>query len=278
MEYVCGACRTSYRIAGEIPVFSEAVAESDDGYDAAFFPELARVEAKNFWFKNRNRLIQKHLAKWFDRGGRFLEIGCGTGFVLTGVQETGLPYTLHGSELHLEGLAFAQSRLPEASFYQVDARHLPFRGAFDVIGAFDVVEHIDEDDVVLGEMRAALTDGGGVMLTVPQHGFLWSEVDALSGHKRRYEPGELEAKLERAGFELLYSTSFMSLLLPALYLSRRKNDSTTKSSDDVMKQFAISDLTNAALYRVLQAERMLLEIPGLTLPVGSSRLIVARAR
>ncbi len=275
--YVCTGCDATYRIADGIGVFSEEIAANYDGYDAAFFPELARVEAENFWFVNRNKLIQRQLEQHFPGGGRFLEIGCGTGFVLTGVRDTGLGYDLHGSEIHLEGLAFAKSRLPEAKFFQVDARRLPFADAFDVVGAFDVVEHIDEDDTVLGQIRGAVKHGGGLMLTVPQHGFLWSEVDTISGHKRRYEPGELEAKVEAAGFSILYTTSFMSLLLPALYLARKKNDATTKNSDDVMKQFAIGRLTNAVLSRVMQAERLLLGVPSLTLPMGSSRLIVARA-
>lgn len=276
-EYVCGGCATKYRLADGVPVFSEEIAKSYDGYDAAFFPELARVEEANFWFKNRNRLIQRALARHFPDGGSFLEIGCGTGFVLTGVKQTGLPYSLAGSEIHLEGLAFARSRLPDASFYQVDARQLPFADAFDVIGAFDVIEHIDEDDTVLAQMRGALKDGGGIMLTVPQHGWLWSEVDAISGHKRRYEPGELEAKVEAAGFSLEYTTSFVSLLLPAIWLSRKKADKTTKTSDDVMKQFEIGTITNEVLFRVLQLERTLLQIPSVTLPLGSSRLVIARA-
>lgn len=275
--FVCTRCDASYRITDGIGVFSEEVAATYDGYDTAYFPELARVEAENFWFVNRNKLIQRQLEKHFEGGGRFLEIGCGTGFVLSGVRETGLGYALFGSEIHLEGLAFAKARLPDATFFQVDARRLPFTEAFDVIGAFDVVEHIDEDDVVLSEMRRAVKPNGGLMLTVPQHGFLWSEVDALSGHKRRYEPGELEAKVERAGFSVLYTTSFMSLLLPALFVTRKANDANTKTSDDVMKQFAIGRFTNAVLSRVMQAERLLLGVPSLTLPMGSSRLIVARA-
>ncbi len=277
-DYRCTSCDTTYRIADGIPVFSEEVAATYDGYDTAFFPELARVEAENFWFVNRNKLIQRNLEAHFPGGGSFLEIGCGTGFVLTGVADTNLGYRLHGSEIHLEGLAFAKSRLPDAHFFQVDARRLPFSEAFDVIGAFDVIEHIDEDDTVLAQIRRAVKPNGGLMLTVPQHGFLWSEVDAISGHKRRYEPGELEAKVESAGFEILYTTSFMSLLLPALFLSRKKNDATTKTSDDVMKQFEIGRLTNAVLSRVMQAERLLLGVPSVTLPMGSSRLIVARAR
>lgn len=66
----------------------------------------------------------------------------------------------------------------------MDARRIPFEGEFDVIGAFDVLEHIEEDERVLGQLNAALRSGGGIIATVPQHQWLWSEMDTVSGHRR----------------------------------------------------------------------------------------------
>ena len=102
----------------------------------------------------------------------------------------------------------------------MDARKVPFQGEFDVIGAFDVIEHIDEDEDVLREMYSAIKPGGGIILTVPQHDWLWSETDVYAHHKRRYSRKELRSKVERAGFRVEYMTSFVSVLLPALMISR----------------------------------------------------------
>ncbi|MEM7679092.1 MAG: methyltransferase domain-containing protein, partial [Myxococcota bacterium] len=175
---------------------------------------------------------------------------------------------------HVRGLDFARRRLPEAQFFQMDARQLPFRAAFDVVGAFDVLEHIDEDETVLGQLFEAVRPGGGLMLTVPQHRWLWSAVDDLSGHKRRYAPGELSTKVKRAGFEVVLDTSFVSVLLPLMWATRKTSRAT--SIDDVMAQFDVHPLVNAAMYIALRAEQVLIRAPGVRLPWGASSLVIAR--
>ena len=64
-----------------------------------------------------------------------------------------------------------------------------------MIGAFDVLEHIADDELVLSQMHQAVRKGGGIILTVPQHSFLWSEIDEYSRHVRRYSVSELKLKL-----------------------------------------------------------------------------------
>ena len=103
--------------------------------------------------------------------------------------------TLSGSDLFCEGLTYAQERTPNATLIQMDARRIPFRDEFDVIGDFDVREHVEEDDVVFGQMFRATKRGGGIMVTVPQHRFLWSAADVFGHHRRRYTGKELVKKV-----------------------------------------------------------------------------------
>ncbi len=103
---------------------------------------------------------------------------------------------------------------------RADGRALPFAGEFDVVGAFDVIEHIDADEAVLAAMRRAVRPGGGVIVTVPQHRWLWSETDRYSGHQRRYDRRELGRKLDGAGLKVRWMTSFTTLLLPLMAASR----------------------------------------------------------
>ena len=104
--------------------------------------------------------------------------------------------------MFLEGIDFANARVPDADLFQMDARQIPFREEFDVIGAFDVFEHIDQDQTVLEQMHAAVKPGGGIIVTVPQHRWLWSMVDEYSFHRRRYRRMELLQKVKAAGFEV----------------------------------------------------------------------------
>jgi 2-polyprenyl-3-methyl-5-hydroxy-6-metoxy-1,4-benzoquinol methylase len=73
-------------------------------------------------------------------------------------------------------------------------RAVPSAETFDVIGEFDVLEHIEDEKAVLMAMHRALRPGGDIALTVPQHPRLWSGTDEAAHHKRRYERGELEKR------------------------------------------------------------------------------------
>ncbi|MEO1338731.1 MAG: class I SAM-dependent methyltransferase, partial [Myxococcota bacterium] len=155
----CGACGHVVALDGGVPRFAPDVPAADDGYDPNYFERMAAVEPEHFWFRNRNALLSWALRRFFPSADNLLEIGCGTGFVLSGLSQSKPKLALYGSELHVRGLDFARRRLPDAQFFQMDARQLPFRSAFDVVGAFDVLEHIDEDQMVLEQLHEAVRPG-----------------------------------------------------------------------------------------------------------------------
>ena len=219
------------------------------------------------------------MRRYFPAARSFLEIGCGTGFVLAGIQRAFPALALAGAEVFSEGLAHARERAPAATLFQMDARRMPFEEEFDVIGAFDVLEHIEQDVAVLAEMFRAVRPGGGIMLTVPQHPFLWSRTDEHARHKRRYTRGEMIDKVRRAGFEIARATSFVSLLLPAMALSRAAARATRRA--DPLPELGMGAGMNAVLTRVLavgaNADRARGVVPGRRLAPGG-RSEVARRR
>lgn len=247
--------------------------ESRGGFRPEFFARLAKLEAGHFWFMWRNRLIIHTLRKSFPKLEEFLEIGCGTGFVLSAVAKAFPSAQVTGSEYFGEGLDFAAARLPQACFYQIDGRRLPFAEEFDVIGAFDMLEHIDDDDVVLAQTFRAVRPGGGIVLTVPQHRWLWSQTDVDACHVRRYTKKELILKMKTAGFRVEYVTSFVSLLLPVLALSRRLRAKSEGS--DPLCELRLHPLLNTIFSMVMRLEFGLITL-GLGLPAGGSLLVVGR--
>ena len=269
----CPRCGRGPERRGEHPVFAPSLTDSD-GYDAAFFSRLAALEPGNYWFEARNRLLVWALRRYFPTARSFFEIGCGTGFVLAGIRAALPALQLAGAEIFSEGLAYAQARVPGTTLFQMDARHIPFEDEFDVIGAFDVLEHIDDDEAVLVQMRRAVRTGGGILLTVPQHPRLGSTVDAHAHHKRRYRRSALLDKVRDAGFHVLRATSFVSLLLPAMVLSRLARRAGRRA-DDPLPELGVGATTNALLARVLGAERAFIT-RGVSFPVGGSLMIVAR--
>ena len=111
-------------------------------------------------------------------------------------------------------------------------------------------------------------------MTVPQHQFLWSPVDEAAHHVRRYSRSELEAKIRKAGFQVEKVTSFVTLLLPGMMLSRLLKR-LPKVNADPIEELKMGRLANLVLGFVMSAERMLIRL-GLTLPFGGSLLLVAR--
>jgi SAM-dependent methyltransferase len=257
-------------------MFAPELADTISGMDPKNFDKLSRLEAGYFWFVARSELIVGLANKFFPEARRFLEIGCGTGAVLREMAGSRCWERLVGSELHPSGLAHARGRLPsEVEFVQMDARNIPGVGIFDLIGAFDVIEHIPDDEGVLLGMRAATVAGGGAIVAVPQHPWLWSHADDLAHHQRRYRRGELEAKLRRKGFEILFSSSFTALLLPLMAASRLMSNRGEQDTDG-FHEFRLNRRINTAFTSVLRAE-VRMTLAGWRWPAGGSRVVVARA-
>jgi SAM-dependent methyltransferase len=176
-DWACPACtHVPPRING-FPLLAPALAEGGAGFPPEAFEQLAALEAKNFWFRTRNKLIVWALRRNFPAMQRYLEIGCGTGYVLAGVAQAFPDARLVGSEIFSAGLPYAASRVKAAELLQMDARHIPYVNEFDIIGAFDVLEHIEEDEEVLASMFHALRPGGGIAISfTEEHCFLSCEV------------------------------------------------------------------------------------------------------
>lgn len=236
------------------------------------FARLAQAEADNWWFCARNRLIIWLFRKRAGHFTDFLEIGCGTGFVLAALRRAFPDARMHGTEYFDEGLDFARRRVPDANFRRLDAMRLADEEAYDVIGAFDVLEHIDDDVTVLGNITRALRRGGVLVMTVPQHPALWSPADEAAHHVRRYTRLELHRKLQSAGLEPIYSTGFVSLLLPAMWLSRW---CTKAGRYDPWDEFRIPRWLDRILAAIMSVEMAIIR-SGLRFPLGGSLLVAAR--
>ncbi|HET9362945.1 MAG TPA: class I SAM-dependent methyltransferase [Vicinamibacterales bacterium] len=275
-DWRCGRCGWRPAESDGFVAFAPDLAQSNDGFSADYFDQLRAVEARHFWFRARNRLLSWTFDSYFPGARSFLEIGCGTGFVLAGMRDRFPDVRLTGSEIFTGGLRIAQQRVPGVTLLQMDARKLPFDAEFDVIGAFDVLEHVDDDQRVLGEMFRSCRPGGGVMLTVPQHQFLWSRMDDYAHHKRRYGRRDLVDKVERAGFQTIRVTSFVSALLPLMLISRWQRNRATADFDP-LSEFRIGPLLNGTLEGILAAERLLITA-GVSFPAGGSLLLAARKK
>jgi SAM-dependent methyltransferase len=253
---------------------SESSSSREGGFPPEAFEQLAGLERGTYWFESRNRLIVWAVRRYFPAAGSLLEIGCGTGFVLTALRQAFPRMRLTASDAMPGGLEVARSRVPDAVFQQQDARALDAREEFDIVCAFDVLEHIPDDVDVMQRLHAAARTGGGAIITVPQHPQLWGRGDEYGHHVRRYRRRELVERMERAGFRMVRVTSFVSLLLPLMAASRLLDRNGTRAFDPC-REFHVPAAVNRVLNSVLAIERLAITL-GLSWPAGGSLLVVAR--
>src|ERR1700676_4906851 len=178
-----------------------------------------RGEDRHLWFRARNQIIAALVQtpiRALPDGFRILEVGCGSGNVLRVLKAVAAGRgSVEGLEVSEPAAAAARARtgLPITNGHLADL-HAP--ESYDIIAAFDVLEHIRDEHAALSEMRARLTPGGRLILTVPAHPGLWSVSDVASEHMRRYTSTGLPEAFARAGFTGEYLSYFMSLLFPAM--------------------------------------------------------------
>ena len=239
-------------------------------YPAQCHGFFAAVQDENFWFKARNRLIVDLLRRHAGDLQSLIEVGCGTGFVLRAIHGAFPGARLVGLEPQAEGLAHAARRLSSAiELREGDVQHLDGAEAFDAVCAYDVLEHIEDDRAALAALARLTQPGGFVFLTVPQHPWLWGAADELARHRRRYRRGELERKANEAGLDVVLSTSFVFVLMPAMLAARRLRLVRPEQEQ------RLPGLLDAVFERILDGERWLIGA-GCRLPIGGTRVVVAR--
>jgi SAM-dependent methyltransferase len=261
---------------------SESRSESHwAAYDAAGIQTLLGVEDRHFWFRARNQIIRALVSQPIEdlaSGFRILEIGCGSGNVLRVLKSAAAG---RGSVEGLEVSAAAAEVARQRTGLTITNGHLADLAApepYDIIAAFDVLEHIRDDAGVLSQMREQLKGSGRLILTVPAHPALWSAFDVASEHMRRYTPASIRRGLQTAGFEVEYLTYFMALLFPIMWSRRRFLRSDGQNLAAVYdSEFQIVPGLNEVAFEVFRRESVLIKARR-RLPMGTSLAIIARPR
>jgi 2-polyprenyl-3-methyl-5-hydroxy-6-metoxy-1,4-benzoquinol methylase len=270
-----------YTVVDGIRCYSPSVAANYTDYPHAGFDLTEKNSGNSFWVRSRNRLFKRLVERNLKPAGKtvLLEIGCGTGDFIRHLAASE-KLEIIGSEVYLEGLVYAKKNLPHVDFVQFDVTQGTIGIEFDMICAFDVIEHIDDDRTALANIHRMLKPNGVVLLSVPQHTFLWSRLDELVKHKRRYSKRELLAKLEETGFDVAYTSSFVFVLFPLMLLSRlfdRGRGSPAGGELELEKRVTFPGFANAVFGSLMRIDETLIH-SGLSLPFGGTLIAVARKR
>ena len=241
--------------------------------DRVVYQQMAELDDRHWWYRARRRIIADLIRRAArpPADAQVLEIGCGTGHNLAMLAGFG---HVEGLELDAEARAISEKRLgrkvmssPLPELSEVPDRH------YDLIGAFDVIEHIEDDRAALASIAAKLKPGGRFVMTVPAHQWMWSAHDAVNHHKRRYSKAGLKALISGSPMKLDKVGYFNSLLFPLAVAQRAASKLRGREDADVKLPPAP---LNVALEKIFEAERYL--VGRLPLPPGLSLFAVASAR
>lgn len=249
-----------------------------EDYADEFYPLLAEVEPRHFWFRARRRLILAALRASLGtvEGRTVLDVGCGTGFVLEILEDAGM--RVCGLDMNLRGLRHARTRC-DAPLIQCGAGAVPFRNSFDAVLLCDVIEHVADERVLLERAAGALNDSGRLLVTVPAGPHLWSPIDDVSGHKRRYTRDGLRRVLEGVGLVVTEIRYFNALLLPAQLIRRWFVGTRHKVPERMAVAKDALWLPPWPLAQILDGIALAdVALSRLPLPVGASLIAVARRR
>jgi SAM-dependent methyltransferase len=236
------------------------------------YEQMAELDERHWWYCARREVVAALIERVVrpPKDASILEIGCGTGHNFKMLGEFGHVDAL---ELDDEARAIAEKRLgrsimssPLPALAGVPERH------YDMIGAFDVIEHIDDDAASLASIATRLKPGGRFVMTVPAHQWMWSAHDTVNHHKRRYSKRGLKALIDGSPMKLDAIGFFNSLLFPVAIAERMASKALGKDGGDL--ELPPAPL-NAALKRTFAAERHL--IGRVPLPPGLSLFAVASA-
>ena len=234
--------------------------------------EFQQIKDRHWWYRGRRVVLRAVLQATLppDTQGPLLDVGSGPATNRGLLSALGFPIVALDT-------ALAALRPCRSDGYGRpvvgDAGVLPFGDAsFGMVAALDILEHLDDDAAAIAELHRVLRPGGIALIAVPAFPSLWGWQDEVSGHRRRYAPPVVQARLREGGLQLIKTTCMNSALALPVWCARRllrwsgrrprsENTLTPTWMDPLLYAIFVAEAPLAARWR---------------LPYGTSIVCVAR--
>ena len=184
-----------------------------------YVQEYIQLEKTHWWFVVRKRIILYFLHKHAKGSSlKILNIGAAGGESSEWLKEFGEVISVENESFFIDYLRSKRINVTAASVLS-----MPFDdNSFDLVCAFDVIEHVQDDSAALEEINRVCKPQGTVCITVPAFRSLWSNHDVVNRHFRRYTKKELHRTMEAAShLSLQESAYFNSLLFLPIFFARK---------------------------------------------------------
>ncbi len=244
---------------------NELLSYPAEGYDFCF-----AIEDDSYWFQHRNHIIKNFVGR-YKLEGSFADVGGGNGVVTKALegQENLLPILIEPAK---QGCVNATKRnvkhIVKATLTQLIEKQFECKS----IGLVDVIEHIENVEDFLQEIRQIIAPSAKIFITVPAYQNLWSEEDREAGHYRRYNLKLAKKQLEDAGFKLIEHSYFFSILPVPIFLKRvlKAKQGTAKKEDYILPKTIFGKIVSS----IFELEKRIIA-KHYRIPFGSSLFLVA---
>jgi ubiquinone/menaquinone biosynthesis C-methylase UbiE len=243
-----------------------------------YYKEYYHLERENWWFLARKEIIRSQLKKLQKDNNplQILNVGAALGASTIMLQEFGKVTSL---EYDKSCCDYARNNL-NLDFINGSITELPFpSNEFDLVCAFDVVEHVQEDQKAVNELHRVCKKGGFVFTTVPAFEFLWSEHDEVNQHVRRYTMKTYMALFNSQNSKVCFKSYFNFFLFPFVAVVRITSSffrppKTIKNVKSDFKKIKSKFISNVLL-KIFKSESVFLN-RHIRLPVGVSLMVIAK--
>lgn len=248
--------------------------------DQRYYSEYYHYERNHWWFKARLEILKSVVRQQLKNldSPSILNVGVATGATSLMLGEFGNVTNLEYDE---DCCRFLREEL-NMEVTQASLTDLPYDNhSFDMVCAFDVIEHIEDDAKAVSEISRVLKQSGSSIITVPAFMFLWSHHDVVNHHFRRYTLNSLKSVLSQ-NLDIKYLSYFNIFLFPPIAAFRllagvfrkKQSDSATGSDFEVMKS---EGFVNNLLYHLFLTEKPLVN-KRISLPFGVSLIAIGTVR
>ena len=218
-----------------------------------------KIDYDFWWYNGRRYLFLNFLKKFALPNSSIVDLGCSTGNNLKMLKKNGYKNFI-GIDNNLIAINFCKKN----GFKNVKKANLcklPLKkSSVDLVLATDVIEHIENDDKAIKEIKRILKKDRYALITVPAFNFLWSQHDEIAEHKRRYTKKSLFNKIKNNKFEIEEIFYFNYLLFLPIILTRfflrifriryeSDNNINTKLLNAILKKVFIFDVFSARLIK-----------------------------
>ncbi|AYD40437.1 class I SAM-dependent methyltransferase [Clostridium fermenticellae] len=236
------------------------------------YKELYDLENKHWWFLGKKKIVLSLIRTYvkYNESNKILDAGCGSGLMLNNLKEFGKVF---GMDCSKDAIKFSKLIFDGEVKLGFMPEHIPYiKNYFNLIIALDVIEHIEDDELALLDLKDHLTYDGVCVITVPACMSLWSNHDIVHQHKRRYTLRELKKKLLNAGLKVEKISYYNSILFLPIFIIRQIHRLLNiKSGSDAKMP---NTFINFILKNVFSFERHILK--NYSIPFGVSLIAIVK--